>query len=200
MGEFATPPAPEHEDYMASIEEFDLSQDVLREAALSLAKLPSDRRMNAFKLGCNYTSLVFQNTISIILDHEELDAGEKARTVATLYADADASRISLFESLAPDAAFDESSVDTEDLAEIIEAQLEAGVDPDFIVEGFGSSYAEKFSNDASLFVAVLRSTKKARALETAKSFGKETLEVGKIAAGAAIGIVIAQKTLKRYGK
>lgn len=197
-GEYDLPPSSGHNDYMASMKDFDQSHEILSDVAFDFARLPSDHRLNTFITTCSYAGLAFQIAISTILEDEERNSEEKAKAVVTLYDEADERRVDIFNALDPDTFFIKNHDSLEGLENDIQTQLDAEVDIDAIVEAFTKLYAKKFSQDASQFATSIRSTKRAKALQLAKKAGVQMAETGKIAVGVAIGTVVAREALKRF--
>lgn len=209
--EYGEPPVTENKIFPEAVARFyEYEEDFFSRISTLLQNPYDEEAVNAFNQSSVDTQDAFVDVVIAIASDDELSLEERAKSIATWFFTAEQSRLDFLRKLAPEADYEEGEANYEHIVENVTDLFNAGLDPTEIGYELGNNYAMSLTVDMeSLKDEVSESTDQAdedrptnkdKAVHLAKDIGIHAAEVGKLAAGIALGTLLAQKALNRFGR
>jgi hypothetical protein len=156
---------------------------------------PSEKNVAVF----NETSLAAGESLkmsaSIISTCTDLTARDRAEHITGLCLGAEQARLDLLRKIIPAGNFLDPSQTPNEVADIFEEIIEAGAEPTEVGEQVYENYRANYSKDLNEFLTYVSPSKRVVWMSAAKRTG---VEIGKLAAGAALGSLAAHHILKKF--
>jgi hypothetical protein len=155
---------------------------------------PSERNVAVFNQTSSAAAESLKISTGIIVSCTDLTARERAEQITGLCLGIEYSRVKLLRELMPAGNFLDYPKTPEEVASGFEELIEAGAEPTELGEQIYTNYLLNYSKDLQEFLTFVSPSKRTIWLETARRTGGE---IGKLAAGAALGSLAAHHILKQ---
>lgn len=173
-----------------AVAEFDAKQRQLFSKTRQCAKLPTKRRLVAYFGAAQECEDSLVNTLRVIIEDPDASKQEKAEFMSTCLLGVDAKRVASFRAISPRGDFTEGPGNHEILAENIQRALDDNTPQEAILEELHSAYQHNFIADQTELMETMPGT---RLFELKHAVLANAKDIGKIAAGACIGLLVAER-------
>jgi hypothetical protein len=196
--EYGEPPLAENKTFLEAVNQYDQCQVALFFSIGNLAANPYDKKAaETFSNNSIKDHNAFVDVVTVIASDDELSIDERANSIATWYFISEHKRLDFMRELSPTVEYEEGETESDEIIENIIDLFEADFDAESIGHQVGNNYKLSLMIDVDSLLEVAFMLHKPTNKDKAKSMRIHALEVGKMAAGVAIGTLIAQKVLKR---
>jgi hypothetical protein len=184
-------------EYRNAIDNMLLGESLFLRSTTRWTKVPTPRHLNNIDVAGELASRAFRYTLNVLFAHDEMDVDDQLWHVANLFKQTDSARVVHFKRLAPAGDFQEYLGTHEQLATMLGQSMVQGATPKDMSAATINQHDARMAADKAMLLDTVVLSPKAKAIKNfdllSEQAGNNLLQISRIAAGSAIGILIAER-------
>lgn len=191
------------DDFANASQEYYIAEEDLFGAVLAFAQRPKSNKFTNVQKATDVLCDRFVDYTGVLLDDNRYSDQEKARSIATILAEADMKRVSTLKQITPEGNYEYSSSTVNDYTDMIESCLEdvseneGEFEDDYVRNLIGSVYIGGLQVDANALVDTVNNSPQMYRMKRNLLLSTSLLEVGKLAIAGVIGGLVASKVMRQ---